>query len=98
MTEPAPSARAGAERDAGSYRDPAGFVFRRDGVVYRQIAPSFADEWQAYLDSGLYERLRDEGIVIPHEKADLELAAVPPAHAVIRPGAQCGCRHGEVQL
>ena len=74
-----------AHRDPGSYRDPAGFVFRRDGVVYRQIGPSFADEWQAYLDSGLYDRLRDEGIVITHSDASLDLAAAPPAHAVIEP-------------
>ena len=72
-------------RDPGSYRDPAGFVFRRDGVIYRQIDPSFADDWQGYLDSGLYDRLRDEGVVIPHTEVDLELAAEPPAHRVIRP-------------
>jgi ribosomal protein L11 methylase PrmA len=85
VAEAAPPAADGAERDAGSYRDPAGFVFRRDGIVYRQVDPSFADDWQGYLDSGLYDRLRDEGIVIPHTEADLDLAAEPPAHSVIRP-------------
>ncbi len=85
MTEPTTATSDSATRDAGSYRDPAGFVFRRDGVVYRQIDPTFADDWQGYLESGLYERLRDEGIVIPHEAVDLELAPSPPAHAVIRP-------------
>ena len=64
---------------------PAGFVFRRDGVIYRQVDPSFAEEWQAYLGSGLYERLRDEGVVIPHTEVDHDLAAEPPAHSVIRP-------------
>lgn len=72
-------------RDAGSYRDPAGFVFRRDGVLYRQVDASFADDWQAYLDSGLYARLRGEGLVIAHDEADLQLAAEPGAAAVIRP-------------
>ncbi len=79
MPESAPA------RDPGSYRDPAGFVFRRDGVIYRQIDPSFADDWQGYLDSGLYDRLREEGIVIPHTEVDPDLAAEPPAHRVIRP-------------
>jgi SAM-dependent methyltransferase len=74
-----------AVRDRGSYRDPAGFVYRLDGVVYRQVDPSFAEEWQHYLDSGLYERLASAGIVIGHEDADPALAAEPPAHRVIRP-------------
>ncbi len=73
------------ERDPGSYRDPAGFVYRRDGVIYRQIDPSFADDWQGYLDSGLYDRLRDEVVVIAHTEVDLDLAAAPPAYRVIRP-------------
>lgn len=73
------------ERDPGSYRDPAGFVFRRDGTVYRQIDTSFAEDWQGYLDSGLYERLVEARIVLPHEDVDAALAAVPPAHRVIRP-------------
>lgn len=81
----APAAPSAPERDAGSYRDPAGFVFRREGVVFRQVDRSFAGDWQAYLDSGLYERLRDDRIVIPHEHADLELAAAPGAAAVILP-------------
>ena len=72
-------------RDAGSFRDPAGFVFRREGVVYRQIDASFADEWEAYRSSGLYDRLVAAGIVIAHEEVDPALAAEPPAHRVIRP-------------
>ena len=64
-----PAVDTAATRDAGSYRDPAGFVFRREGVVYRQIDPSFAEDWDYYLESGLYESLADAGIVIRHEDA-----------------------------
>ena len=53
--------------------------------MYRQIDPSFADDWRGYLDSGLYARLRNEGVVISHTEVDLDLAAEPPAYAVIRP-------------
>jgi hypothetical protein len=73
------------ERDPGSYRDPAGFVFRRDGVVYRQIDPSFAADWERFIDSGLYGQLRDAGDILPHEEAEPSLAATPPAYRVIRP-------------
>ncbi len=75
----------GTTRDPGSYRDPAGFVFRRDGVVHRQIDPAFAPEWDHYLDSGLYGRLADAGIIIRHDVVDISLAAEPPAYRVLRP-------------
>ena len=76
---------ATAVRDPGSYRDPSGFVFRRDGVVLRQVQASFADDWDAFIGSGLYERLRSEGLVIAHEVVSGDLAAAPGAHRVIRP-------------
>lgn len=72
-------------RDPASYRDPAGFVFRRDGVVLRQIAPSFAEDWEAFVASGLLDRLVEAGMLVAHEEVDVGLAAEPPAHRVIRP-------------
>jgi hypothetical protein len=60
-------------------------VYRRDGVVYRQIAPSFAEDWDAFLASGLYDRLVASGDVIAHEDVDVGLALEPPAYRVIRP-------------
>jgi SAM-dependent methyltransferase len=72
-------------RDPGSYRDPAGFVFERDGVIYRQIAPSFADDWDALERSGLRARLSAEDLLVSHEEVDVALAAEPGAHRVIRP-------------
>jgi hypothetical protein len=76
---------APAQRDPGSYRDPAGFVFRREGVVYRQIAPSFAADWDHFINSGLYARLTDDGVLLAHDEVDVALAASPPAYQVIRP-------------
>jgi hypothetical protein len=60
-------------------------VFRREGIVYRQIEASFAEEWKHYLESGLHERMVAAGVVISHEDVDVELAAEPPASYVIRP-------------
>lgn len=71
--------------DPASFRDPAGFVFRRDGVLYRQIQPSARADWEAYAASGLRDRLTADGLVVEHEEASLELAAAPGAVAVIRP-------------
>ena len=73
-------------RDPGSFRDPSGFVYRRDGVLYRQISGSFASDWDDLLASGLLTSLQAKGVLIGHEPADLSLAADPAtAHAVIRP-------------
>ena len=53
--------------------------------MYRQIAESFAQDWELYLSSGLYERLAGAGIVIGHQEVDAGLAAAPPAYRVIQP-------------
>jgi ribosomal protein L11 methylase PrmA len=71
--------------EPASFRDPAGFVFRRDGVIHRQVQPAGAADWQAFLASGLYERLAADGLLVEHEEASLEDAALPGAAAVIRP-------------
>ena len=78
---PAPEPR----RDPGSFRDPRGFVYRRDGVLYRQIDEPGIPDWEAFLASGLAERLVRDRRLIGHEDAPLERAATPDARAVIRP-------------
>lgn len=55
----------------GSFRDPSGFVFRREGVLYRQIQQSYRDHYDHLMTSGLYENLVEAGLLIPHEEADL---------------------------
>jgi ribosomal protein L11 methylase PrmA len=71
--------------DSASFRDPAGFVFRRDGVLYRQVQPPASADWEAYRTSGLHEQLISDGLVVEHEEASLDLAAAPGAVAVLRP-------------
>ncbi len=71
----------------GSFRDPSGFVYRRDDVLYRQIQRSFATEWDALTASGLLERLQADGRLVRHEVVDPASFAADPAtaHAVLRP-------------
>jgi hypothetical protein len=77
--------RPAAEREPGSYRDPSGFVFRHDGVLYRQINTSFADDWAVFESSGLHAALVKDGLLVADQPAALELAPEPGAVAVIRP-------------
>ncbi|HJP66294.1 MAG TPA: SAM-dependent methyltransferase [Actinomycetota bacterium] len=70
---------------SSSFRDPSGFVFVRDGRLYRQVNESFADEYDRLMASGLYQALVDDGLLVRHEEVDLELAAAPGAHRILAP-------------
>jgi hypothetical protein len=69
----------------GSFRDPSGFVYSRDGTLYRQINTSFRQRFEAFLTSGLYDELVRDGLLVPHEQVGLEFSATNDACAVIRP-------------
>lgn len=71
--------------DASSFRDPDGFVFARDGVVYRQVNKSHRERYDHLLASGLYEALVGAGLLVAHEEVDADLAPEPPAYKVLRP-------------
>ena len=72
--------------DAGSFRDPSGFVYTRDGRLLRQINRSFGPRWVELNASGLLAKLQSADILIGHEAVDLDNAHTPAdAHAVIAP-------------
>ena len=51
-------------RVAGSFRDPSGYVFRRDGRVYRAIDSECFETLQSLRDRGLFESLIDEKLLV----------------------------------
>jgi hypothetical protein len=71
--------------DPASFRDPSGFVFRREGTLYRQVQDSGADDWNAFTSTGLYQRLVADRLIVEHHDESTELAALPGSVAVIRP-------------
>ena len=75
----------GAEALGASYRDPSGFVYTRDGALYRQVNRVFRERYQAFLDSGLHAELVEGRLLVPHREVSLELAASPEAVAVLEP-------------
>ena len=68
-----------------SFRDPAGFVFRRDGVLYRQIQTAGRPHYEALMNSGLYDELVGAGLLIPHEEIPLAGDEPGEVYKVIRP-------------
>jgi hypothetical protein len=76
---------AGAhEAVPGSFRDPRGYVFRRDGVLYRHLDASASDDYDRFESSGLRIALHDAGLLIPHDE-DPALASERGAARVLRP-------------
>lgn len=53
---------------ASSFRDPSGFVFALDGVVFRQVNQSFKPHLDLLIDSGLYRNLTDSKLLVSHEE------------------------------
>ncbi|MBC8425768.1 SAM-dependent methyltransferase [bacterium] len=68
-----------------SFRDPCGFVYRRGGVLYRQVNAAGLADYEALMSSGLYEELTAAGVLIPHEEVGKELAQNDLAARVLRP-------------
>lgn len=73
------------ERSPASFRDPSGFVFRRDGVLYRQIHASYEPHYQRLRLSGLYDELVAEGLLVAHDEVSPEIGLTPEAVRVLRP-------------
>jgi len=70
---------------AGSFRDPDGFLFYRDGRLYRQINERYRADYELLVGSGLYDSLAGSGLLVRHEETDLSLALSADACRVIRP-------------
>ena len=68
-----------------SFRDPAGFLFTREGILYRQINPSYQPAYELLMRSGLYTRLVREGLLIAHEETPETAPATSDAYRVIKP-------------
>jgi ribosomal protein L11 methylase PrmA len=68
-----------------SFRDPAGFIFTDDGVLYRQVNPVGRADYDGLMSSGLYEELIQAGDLVAHEEASSSLSPDGQASVVLRP-------------
>ena len=73
-----------ARRVSGSFRDPAGFMFERDGVLYRQVNRPYERDYAKLTGSGLYDALVKERLLVPHVE-EREVRSTPEGIAVLRP-------------
>jgi hypothetical protein len=68
-----------------SFRDPAGYVFRRDGVLYRAIRESVRAHYDMLMSSGLYNELVAANLLVPHAEVALKGNRPGDIDKVIRP-------------
>jgi SAM-dependent methyltransferase len=72
------------QQHPASFRDPSGFVFIHDGVVYRAVRLAGQQDYDHLMSSGLYRRLSDEKRMIGHEEAD-HMPLPPDTYKILRP-------------
>lgn len=53
-----------------SFRDPRGFVFEQDGVLYRQVNESCRTSYEGLMGSGLYDELVAKQLLVSHVEVD----------------------------
>jgi len=68
---------------ASSFRDPSGFLFLSDGVLFRQVNGGYREHYDRLMESGLYAELTAAGLLIPHEPAAIRSS--DEAYLTIRP-------------
>jgi hypothetical protein len=68
-----------------SFRDPSGFLFHRDGSLYRQVNQTYKDNYDHFISSGLYKSLVDAKLLIPHEETEIEGLVEGIAYKVLKP-------------
>ena len=73
------------QRLGASFRDPSGFLFKRQGNLFRQVNRVYQPHYDALITSGLYERLVKAGLLIPHQEVEVEPADPDTAYRVISP-------------
>ena len=68
-----------------SFRDPSGFLFERDGLLYRQVNRSYQANYDHLMNSGLYDELVQAGLLLPHTEVDAESPAPALRYKIIQP-------------
>jgi hypothetical protein len=68
-----------------SFRDPAGFMFQRDGIFYRQVNISFKENFEHFINSGCYEHLKKNKLLLAHEEMQKEFDGGNEVYKILKP-------------
>lgn len=68
-----------------SFRDPAGFLFEREGILYRQVNLFYKDNYDLLINSRLYQKLVSEKLLVSHSEVKIEPADEDKVYKIIQP-------------
>ncbi|MFH0828280.1 MAG: SAM-dependent methyltransferase, partial [Candidatus Omnitrophota bacterium] len=73
------------KRVFSSFRDPSGFLFYRDERLFRQVNKVYREDFELMINSGLYKKLVECRLLIPHVDADIPFFEPEKGYKVIQP-------------
>jgi hypothetical protein len=68
-----------------SFRDPSGFVFSRNGKIYRQINICYKDHYEFLMKSELYKALVNEELLTQHQEEVTDSSDSKEFYKIIKP-------------
>ncbi len=68
-----------------SFRDPSGFMYREKGVLLRQINLVYQKHYDHLMTSGLYEKLVQTEMIVPHKELRTPTVKQKPVYKIIQP-------------
>jgi 2-polyprenyl-3-methyl-5-hydroxy-6-metoxy-1,4-benzoquinol methylase len=74
-----------AMQHPSSYRDPSGFIFEKDGDIYRQVNKCYQENFDQFIQSGCYKHLTDNNWLISHEVVPANLTGDPNCYTTLKP-------------
>ncbi len=72
-------------RHSASFRDPSGFLFKRSGMLYRQVNQYYQADYDLLMKSGLYASLVKAGLLVRHTEVEIEPRQPALAYKIIQP-------------
>lgn len=58
------------KKEPSSFRDPDGFIYFEDGELYRQVNSKYREDYEKLMNSGLYQKLVDRGLMVEHDEVE----------------------------
>ncbi len=75
-----------SNKEFASFRDPSGFLFYQDGILYRQVNQVYQPHYDLMMESGLYDDLMAQDLMVAHEEVlDIQSPLPGEAYKVLRP-------------